>query len=96
MQKHGHLESQWDSIKKLNSLIWSFQGFANKVTTCCCVCTKLSSELKYIHTIKESGMFLVTLKVNNDCDADRDSYDAMVLLTGRYDFEEIKSPRISF
>ena len=37
MQKHGHLESQWDSIKKLNSLIWSFQGFANKVTTCCCV-----------------------------------------------------------
>ena len=56
------------------------------------VYTKLSSKLKYIHTIKESGMFLVTLKVNNDCDADRDSYDAMVLLTGRYDFEEIKNP----
>ena len=52
----------------------------------------MSSKLKYIHTIKESGMFLVTLKVNNDCDADRDSYDAMVLLTGRYDFEEIKKP----
>ena len=34
-------------------------------------------------------MFLVTLKVNNDCDADRDSYDAMVLLTGRYDYEEM-------
>ena len=45
----------------------------------------------YSH-IKESGRFLVTLKVNNDCDGDRDSYDAMVLLTGRYDFEEIKKP----
>ena len=54
--------------------------------------TKMSSKLKYIITKKESGMFLVTLKVNNDCDADRDSYDAMVLLTGRYDFEEIKKP----
>ena len=54
--------------------------------------TMMSSKLKYIHTIKEKGMFLVTLKVNNDCDADRDSYDAMVLLTGRYDFEEIKKP----
>ena len=54
--------------------------------------TKMSSKLKYIITKKESGMFLVTLKVNNDCDADRDSYDAMVLLTGRYDFEEIKNP----
>ena len=54
--------------------------------------TKMSSKLKYIRTKKESGMFLVTLKVNNDCDADRDSYDAMVLLTGRYDFEEIKNP----
>ena len=58
--------------------------------------TKMSSKLKYIITKKESGMFLVTLKVNNDCDADRDSYDAMVLLTGRYDFEEIKNPRIYF
>ena len=54
--------------------------------------TMMSSKLKYIITKKESGMFLVTLKVNNDCDADRDSYDAMVLLTGRYDFEEIKNP----
>ena len=54
--------------------------------------TKMSSKLKYIITKKISAMFLVILKVNNDCDADRDSYDAMVLLTGRYDFEEIKKP----
>ena len=27
--------------------------------------------------------------MNSQCDGDRDSYDAMVLLSGRYDFQEI-------
>ena len=30
---------------------------------------------------------VTTSKVNSGCDGDRDSYDAMVLLTGRYDWE---------
>ena len=33
MQKYGPLESQWDSVKKLITLLRSFQGFANKVPT---------------------------------------------------------------
>ena len=31
MQKHGPLESEWDSQIKANQLLQSFQGFANKV-----------------------------------------------------------------
>ena len=34
---------------------------------------------------------LVT-KVNSKCDGDRDGYDAMVLLTGRYDFGDMGQP----
>ena len=29
------------------------------------------------------------LKVNSDCDGERDSYDAMVLLTGRLDLTDV-------
>ena len=29
------------------------------------------------------------LKVNSDCDGERDSYDAMVLLTGRLDLKDV-------
>ena len=30
--------------------------------------------------------------MNSLCDGDRDSYDAMVLLTGRYDFGDMGQP----
>ena len=29
-------------------------------------------------------------KVNSQCDGDQDSYDVMVLLTGRYDYQDLK------
>lgn len=29
-------------------------------------------------------------KVNSQCDGDRDGYDAMVLLTGRYDYTDMR------
>ena len=48
------------------------------------VYTKLSSKLKEFLNV-----FGETPKVNSNCDGDRDSYDAMVLLTGRYDYEEM-------
>ena len=28
--------------------------------------------------------------MNSQCDGDRDGYDAMVLLTGRYDFQDMR------
>lgn len=31
-------------------------------------------------------------KVNGNCDGDQDSYDAMVLLTGRYDWKDLANP----
>merc|ERR1711974_168335 len=55
-QKHGPLESEWDSHKICSHLLRSFQGFANKV--------------------------------NSMCDGDRESYDAMVMLTARNDFTD--------
>ena len=35
-------------------------------------------------------------KVNSECDGDRDGYDAMVLLTGRFDYRDVLPGRTIF
>ena len=35
-------------------------------------------------------------KVNSECDGDRDGYDAMVLLTGRFDYHDVLPGRTIF
>ena len=61
---------------------WDSEQFANKL---------IWKFADYANKVRHVPMSLVAChQVNSPCDGDRDSYDAMVLLTGRSDFRDMK------
>ena len=80
-------------VSVLSSFVFCFYPAIDKPSSDHLTKTRVGIEQLGQHkssNLVERQIKVLLNKVNSQCDGDRDSYDAMVLLTGRYDFQDLK------
>ena len=85
VQAYGSLEEEWDSQRFMSQMLRKFQTFANKVFNIFHFC-----RIIFCQVIASNWLTWWLYQVNSQCDGDRDSYDAMILLTGRFDYHDVR------